>query len=84
MAELALVVGPPREQPIQLARLFYVGRVPMNTHHARVDHLDIAITGLGTRIQDAVPRTGLAPVGKMVVADHAWAAAFRQVTPPRC
>ena len=55
----------------------------MNTHHGGVDHLDVAIEGLGNRVHDAIPHTRLAPADEAVVTGDIGAIAFRKIAPRR-
>ena len=55
----------------------------MNAHHGTIDHLDIAVVGLGNRVHDAVPHARLAPANEAIVAGRVRTVAFRQVAPRR-
>ena len=55
----------------------------MNPHHGTVDHLNVAVIGLGNRIHDAVPHPGLGPAVEAIVASRIRSIAFRQIAPRR-
>ena len=65
-----LVVNPPLEaaHTMNCVNFFYVGGMLMNAHDRRVDHLDIAVVGLGDGVHEPIPMTGLAPAVEAIVA----------------
>jgi len=55
----------------------------MNPHHRAVDHLDLAVMGLGDCVHQFVPDAGLAPTIEAIVSAGVRPVALRQIPPRR-
>ncbi len=51
----------------------------MNAHDRRVDHLNIAVVGLGDGVHEPIPMASLAPAVEAIVAGRVGAVALRQI-----
>src|SRR5215471_10142775 len=55
----------------------------MNPHRRRIDHLNLAIVGLGNGVHQLIPNARFAPAIEAVVAGRVRAVALGQVAPWR-